>query len=112
MIKTGDTLRFVPSAWSEAGKGLGIPRPAWMQAADVAGEIVYINAAHGFYRVRYTVRAPFGRVWIGHECFKMPPTREPDEPSEGEPSRGKYKGFRVKKEPGGSKKCVLSQSVT
>lgn len=99
MIKIGDTLRFVPSAWSEAGKGLGIPRPAWMQASDVMGEVVYINAAHGYYRVRYTVRAPFGREWVGHECFKMPPPREVDEV---ESSRGKYKGFRTKKEPGGS----------
>ncbi len=100
MIKIGDTLRFVPSAWSEAGKGLGIPRPAWMQASDVEGVVEYINAAHGYCRVRYTVRAPFGREWVGHECFKITPTREPDE---AEPSRGKYSGWKTKREPGGSK---------
>ena len=102
MIKIGDTLRFVPSAWSDAGKGLGIPRPAWMQEADVIGEVVYINAAHGCYRVRYTVRAPFGRLWIGHECFKLTPSSTDNAAAAVEPSRGKYRDAR-KKEPGGSK---------
>lgn len=84
-------MRFVPSAWSEAGKGLGIPRPAWMQAADVVGTVVYINAAHGYARLRYEVHAPFGRIWIGHECFKLTPPRAADADAKPEPSRGKYK---------------------
>lgn len=79
-IRLGDTIRFVPSAWSDADKtDGGRPRPKWMQTPNVEGEVEFINTAHGWYRVRYVVRSHCGTEWVGHECFPIPvPPSEPE----------------------------------
>lgn len=73
----GDTIRFTPFAWADGAKETA--PPSWMQR-DVLGTVEHINAAHGFYRVAYTVQTING-PWTGHECFKLvpPPSGEPPE---------------------------------
>lgn len=81
MVQIGDKITFTPTAWSEAGKRAGHYIPAWMQSDKVQGTVVYINEAHRWYRVEYTVTAHFGRVWVDHECFLFSPLpAPPDEP--------------------------------
>lgn len=64
MIELGDKRRFVPCGYVEHVKETDRVR---YEAVDiVTGEVVYINQAHGFYRVAYEVRGI-----LFHECFPL-----------------------------------------
>lgn len=100
IVKLGDKIRFRPTAWSEAGKAAGIDGLRWKPLKDVIGTVTYINEAHRYYRVEYTLETMWGAVWTDHECFKIPPPPSKDDPPE--LFRGHYcghhKGPRKKKE--------------
>lgn len=96
MVKLGDKITFTPTAWVETGKGADREAPPWIQRKKVTGTVVYINRAHRYYRVEYSVTAHFGRVWVDHECFLFaPPPAPPGEVPPPPPSRAHYsrKGY-------------------
>lgn len=66
MVKIGDKLTFIPSAWA-GGDGLGL-----LNGKTVTGEVDYINYAHRWYRVRYELELFDGRV-VCYEAFKSQP---------------------------------------
>lgn len=77
MLKLGDKITFTPTAWISTNSSVGHYCPSWMPVNKVTGTVVYINEAHRYYRVEYSVTAHFGRVWVDHECFLFPPPPAP-----------------------------------
>ena len=62
----GEKKTFIPGSWDETGAG--DPR-TYRQIGEncrVTGEVIYINAKHHFYRVRYGTATGEAQ----HECFK------------------------------------------
>lgn len=94
MVKLGDKMTFMPTAWS-GNDGLGLSRDK-----AVTGEVDYIHRAHRWYRVRYELDTFCGRV-VGYECFPLPPEgdqRADTLPRDGGNGFGVYKGSYVRRE--------------
>lgn len=49
--KTGDKIKFIPAAWTQFSPA-GVLE-AYGAQSEVVGEIIEINRAHRWYRVRY-----------------------------------------------------------
>ena len=62
-FEIGDKIRFKPAGFFESTTAFGQAMPA---PVEVTGQVIYINEAHRYFRVEYTLSG-----CIGHECFKF-----------------------------------------
>lgn len=86
-MQIGDTITFRPHAWLNVGEnslwGSNIPDM-------VTGTVVYINEAHGIYRVEYDCHG-----LTQYETFKLEAASNPDtEVPETSPTPGGYKNAK------------------
>ena len=63
----GDTRVFTPAAFSSLITGHIMTQVAALDV-EVRGEVVYVNRAHRYCRVRYDLG---GQAGAGYECFKF-----------------------------------------
>lgn len=90
MVKLGDTIRFRPHAWLNVGEnslwGSGIPDM-------VTGTVVYVNEAHGIYRVEYDCHG-----LKQYETFKLEAVFNSETPAQiSKPTPGGYSSARPAK---------------
>lgn len=91
MVQVGDKIRFRPHAWLNVGDD---KRWAGVDIPDmVTGRVVYINEAHGIYRVEYDCHG-----LTQHETFKLEAMSNSDtETQVTNPTPGGYKSARPAK---------------